>query len=141
MTKHSTICLVLLKAQVSLQLGKVFSSDNGVSVSVMCSCMDLLIKQHTAKRTLSDKLLFNNMYECFMNTKYLCACLKRYHANLSLKQGYNLPSSIQFDNHIHVTVSSISMLSEILEIPLHVINLPQCESTTAKQSLKFCHRL
>ena len=23
-----------------------------------------------------------------MNTKYLCACLKRYHANMCLKQGY-----------------------------------------------------
>ena len=27
--------LALQKAQVSLQLGKVFSSDNGVSVSIM----------------------------------------------------------------------------------------------------------
>ena len=25
-----------------------------------------------------------------MNTKYYCVCLKRYHANLSLKQGYYL---------------------------------------------------
>ena len=31
--------LALLKAQVSLQLGKVFSPDNGVSVSVMYSSM------------------------------------------------------------------------------------------------------
>ena len=31
--------LALLKAQVSLQLGKVFSSDNGVSVSTMYSYM------------------------------------------------------------------------------------------------------
>ena len=29
----------LLKAQVSLQLGKIFSSDNGVSVSIMYSYM------------------------------------------------------------------------------------------------------
>ena len=29
--------LALLKAQISLQLGKVFSSDNGVSVSIMYS--------------------------------------------------------------------------------------------------------
>ena len=29
----------LLKAKVSLQLGKVFSSDNGVSVSIMYSYM------------------------------------------------------------------------------------------------------
>ena len=31
--------VALLKAQVSLQLGKIFSSDNGVSVSVMYSYM------------------------------------------------------------------------------------------------------
>ena len=45
--KHSYCCSVLyvdisvalLKAQVSLQLGKVFSSDNGVSVSIMYSYM------------------------------------------------------------------------------------------------------
>ena len=45
---------------------------------------------------LSDKLISHNMYECFMNTGYLCACLKRYHANLNLKQdhycGYELLS-------------------------------------------------
>ena len=33
------IQITLLKAQVSLQLGKVFSSDNAVSVSVMYSYM------------------------------------------------------------------------------------------------------
>ena len=27
---------------------------------------------------LSDKLLSHNMYECFMNTEYLCACMKKY---------------------------------------------------------------
>ena len=32
---HTTDILALLKAQISLQLGKVFSSDNGVSVSIM----------------------------------------------------------------------------------------------------------
>ena len=31
--------VAVLKAQVSLQLGKVFSSDNGVSVSIMYSYM------------------------------------------------------------------------------------------------------
>ena len=31
--------VALLKAKVSLQLGKVFSSDNGVSVSIMYSYM------------------------------------------------------------------------------------------------------
>ena len=35
--------------------------------------------------SLPAKVLYRNMYECFMNTKYLCACLKRYHAHLSLK--------------------------------------------------------
>ena len=33
------LSIALLKAQVSLQLGKVFSSDNGVSVSIMYSYM------------------------------------------------------------------------------------------------------
>ena len=41
-----------------------------------------------SKRSLSDTVLSLDMYECFMTAKYLCACLKRYHANLSLKQGY-----------------------------------------------------
>ena len=27
--------------------------------------------------SLSDKLLTHNMYECFINTGYLCACLKK----------------------------------------------------------------
>ena len=36
---YKVLCLALLKAQVSLQLGKVFSSDNGVSVSIMYSYM------------------------------------------------------------------------------------------------------
>ena len=63
--------LALLKAQVSLQIGKIFSSDNGVSVYIMHSYMYSLSEQHP------DKLLSHNMYECFMNTKYLCACLKK----------------------------------------------------------------
>ena len=33
------VWLALLKTQVSLHLGKVFSSDNGVSVSIMYSYM------------------------------------------------------------------------------------------------------
>ena len=33
------LAVALLKAQVSWQLGKVFSSDNGVSVSIMYSYM------------------------------------------------------------------------------------------------------
>ena len=35
--KINLYTLALLKAQISLQLGKVFSSDNGVSVSIMYS--------------------------------------------------------------------------------------------------------
>ena len=43
-TSYLHICIVihviaLLKDQVSLQLGKVFSSDNGVSVIIMYSYM------------------------------------------------------------------------------------------------------
>ena len=39
---NESIVIALLKAQVSIQLGKVFSSDNGVSVSIMYSytCTD-----------------------------------------------------------------------------------------------------
>ena len=44
--------IALRKAQVSLQLGKVFISDNGVSVSIMYSYMHSLLKQHTAKRKI-----------------------------------------------------------------------------------------
>ena len=29
-----------------------------------------------------------------MNAKYLCVCLKRYHANLSRKQGYDMPKAL-----------------------------------------------
>ena len=36
---YSAQLLALFNAQVSLQLGKVFSSDNGVSVSIMYSYM------------------------------------------------------------------------------------------------------
>ena len=39
---------------------------------------------------MSDAALSVNMCECFMNTKHLCACLKRYHVNFSLKQGYKV---------------------------------------------------
>ena len=42
--------LALLKAQASLQLEKVFSSDNEVSVSIMYLYMYCLFKQHTAVR-------------------------------------------------------------------------------------------
>ena len=45
---ESLTCFVvaMLKAQISLQLGKVFSSDNGVSVSIMYSTHT----DYTAKR-------------------------------------------------------------------------------------------
>ena len=49
--------IALLKAQVSLQLGEVFSSDNGVSVSIMYSYMHGVLKQHTAKRKIRFYLL------------------------------------------------------------------------------------
>ena len=52
--------------QVSLQLGKLFSSDNGVSVSIMYLYVYGVLQQHTA--------LSLNMYWYFMNTKYQCAC-------------------------------------------------------------------
>ena len=82
-SKTITVCIVyhiaLLKAQVSLQLGKISSSDNEVLVYVMYSYMYWLLHLHTAKAemSLSNKLISPNMYECFMNTEYLCACLKR----------------------------------------------------------------
>ena len=41
------------------------------------------------RQGLSDKLMSPNMYECFMNTEYLCACLKKITTNLSLKQLLN----------------------------------------------------
>ena len=34
-----------------------------------------------------------------MNTKYLSARLKRYHANMSLAQGYELPNIFTFQNN------------------------------------------
>ena len=37
--------------------------------------------------TVQLRVLSLDMYECFMTTKYLCACLKRYHGNLIIKQG------------------------------------------------------
>ena len=70
--------LALLKAQVSLQLRKVFSFYN---------VLTHVLTFKAAYSSLSDTVLSLNVYECFMNTKYLCACLKIYNANLSLKQG------------------------------------------------------
>ena len=37
----------------------------------------LALHQHTAKTKMSDELIFPNMYECFMNTKYLWTCLTK----------------------------------------------------------------
>ena len=59
---------------------------NHLVVMVMGDCKTELSLQ-SLQGSLSDTVLSLNMYECFMNTKYLCICLKRYHANLSLKQG------------------------------------------------------
>ena len=50
--------LSLLKAQVPLQFGKVFSSDNGVSVYIMYSYMYWLLKKQTAKRACLLALKF-----------------------------------------------------------------------------------
>ena len=77
--------LALLKAQISLQLGKV-------SVQIMEFQFLQCTRTHTdyTAKSLSDTVLSLDMHGCFMTTKYLCACLKRYHANLSLKQGYAL---------------------------------------------------
>ena len=50
------------------------NSDNEVSVYIMYS----YIHQHTTKtETLSDEFISHNIHECFMNTKYLCACLEK----------------------------------------------------------------
>ena len=54
---------------------------------------------------LSDKVISLNMYECFMNTKFLCVCLKRYHANLSIKEGYTIGSHCSF---LSLSVTSLS---------------------------------
>ena len=70
--------VVLLKAHVSLQLWKIFSSDNKVSVYNIFSYMYSLLHKHTAK---TDMFIYRNMYECFMNTRYLCACLKEISCN------------------------------------------------------------
>ena len=45
-------------------------------VMVMGDCKAELSLQ-SLQGSLSDKLISHNMYECFMNTKYLCACLKK----------------------------------------------------------------
>ena len=78
----------LLKAQGSLQLGKIFSPDNG-SFSFYNELIHVLTftAAYSQEKALSDTVLSLNMYEYFMNTKYLCACFKRYHANLTLQQG------------------------------------------------------
>ena len=68
--------VALLKVQVSLQLG--ITSNNEVSVYIMHSHLYWLLYPHTAKAdTLSGELISHNMYECFMNTKYLCPCLQK----------------------------------------------------------------
>ena len=71
------LTLALLKAHISLQLGKIFSSDNEISVYIMYSYMFWLLHCHKA-----GELISNIMYGRFMNVKYLCTCLK------SIWQGY-----------------------------------------------------
>ena len=72
-----SVILALLKAQVSLQLGKFFSSDNGVDISfynVLIYVLNFTVAYSLKK--LSDKLLPPYMYECFLNIEYLCICEK-----------------------------------------------------------------
>ena len=63
--------LAVLTAQVSLQLGKFFSSDNGVYISLHNVPIHVLTFT-AAYNSLSDKLLPPYMYECFMNDEYVC---------------------------------------------------------------------
>ena len=57
--------IALLKAQVSLQLRKIFSSDKEVSVCIMCSYMYWLLHYYTTKTEIRLYLI-----PC-MNTGYL----------------------------------------------------------------------
>ena len=59
---------------------------NHLVVMVMGDCKAELSLQ-CLQGSLSDTVLSLNIYGCFMNAKYLCACLKRYYIYLSLKQG------------------------------------------------------
>ena len=74
-------------ALVNWSLGEFSLPVNHLVLMVIGDCKAELSLQ-SLQGSLSDTVLSLNMYECFMNTKYLCACLKRYHENLSLKQGY-----------------------------------------------------
>ena len=77
-------CLALLKAQVSLSFGILSVKIKKATVCIMHSYMCWLLHQYTAN---TAGLISPNMYECFMKTKCLFTCLKRYGTNLSLKQG------------------------------------------------------
>ena len=79
--------IALLKALVSLQMGKMFSSDNKVSVDIMYSIHVLAFTLAYSYDYLIS-LTSLNLYECFMNTGYLCAGLKKISYNLSLKKGH-----------------------------------------------------
>ena len=71
-----------------------FAVRKKISVQIMgfqfLSCTHTCIDFYSSiQLRLSDLVFLSlNMYECFMNTKCLCSCLKRYYADLSLKQGY-----------------------------------------------------
>ena len=64
------------------------ATDNEVSVYLMYLHMYGLYILAYNRDSVSDKYISPNMYECCMNTKYLCARLKRYHTNWNLKQGW-----------------------------------------------------
>ena len=57
---NNGIFIALLKAQVCLQLGKVFSSDNGVSVSIMYS----YIQHRGFERRQKDIVFIPNQFSC-----------------------------------------------------------------------------
>ena len=54
-------------------IGKIFSSDNKVSVNIMYFYINWLVHQHFSQDR--KELTSPNMYECFVNTKYLCTYL------------------------------------------------------------------
>ena len=66
--------VAFLKARVFMQLRKISSSDNEVLVYIMYLHVLTLTAAYSQ---LSDKLISHNMYECFINTRYLCAYLKK----------------------------------------------------------------
>ena len=52
-------------------------SDNEVSVNIMCSYIYAGFYISIQLRQMFDECISPTMYECFMNTKYRCACLQK----------------------------------------------------------------